>query len=143
MFEITENNVIADIDESLVKINKLKDRGATFSLDHFGSGFSSLNYLTLLPIDEVKFDKSFIDNIVKDNRNVVILNIMITIACDLGLKLVLEAVELLDQASLFSSLGVGVFQGFGCSKPLSESALTSFIAPHQQHSVTDACKKST
>ncbi len=110
MFEITENNVIADIDESLVKINKLKDRGATFSLDHFGSGFSSLNYLTLLPIDEVKFDKSFIENIVKDNRNVVILNIMITIACDLGLKLVLEAVELLDQASLFSSLGVGVFQ---------------------------------
>ncbi|MFT4609275.1 MAG: EAL domain-containing protein (putative c-di-GMP-specific phosphodiesterase class I) [Cellvibrionaceae bacterium] len=52
MFEITESNVIENIDESLIKINKLKDQGATFSLDDFGSGFSSLNYLTLLPIDD-------------------------------------------------------------------------------------------
>jgi diguanylate cyclase (GGDEF)-like protein/PAS domain S-box-containing protein len=131
MFEITESNVIANIDESLVKINMLKDQGATFSLDDFGSGFSSLNYLKLLPIDEIKIDKSFIDNIVEDNRNVVILNAIITIAHDLGLKLVIEGVESLDQATLLNKLGAEIYQGFYFSKPLSESDLISFIASQQ------------
>jgi diguanylate cyclase (GGDEF)-like protein/PAS domain S-box-containing protein len=131
MFEITESNVIENIDESLIKINKLKDQGARFSLDDFGSGFSSLNYLTLLPIDEIKIDKSFIDNIVEDNRNVVILNAIITIARDLDLKLVIEGVESLDQVTLLNKLGAEAYQGFYFSKPLSESDLTSFIASYQ------------
>jgi EAL domain-containing protein (putative c-di-GMP-specific phosphodiesterase class I) len=127
MFEITEGNVIANIDESLVKINKLRTHGATFSLDDFGSGFSSLNYLKLLPIDEIKTDKSFIDDIVEDDRNIVILNAIIAIARGLKLKLVVEGVESLDQVTLLNELGAKVYQGFYFSKPLSETDLIRFI----------------
>jgi len=127
MFEITEGNVIANIDESLVKINKLRTHGATFSLDDFGSGFSSLNYLKLLPIDEIKIDKSFIDDIVEDDRNIVILNAIIAIAQGLELKLVIEGVESLDQVTLLNELGAKVYQGFYFSKPLSETDLIRFI----------------
>ena len=130
MFEITESNVIAKIDESLIKINKLKDQGVKFSLDDFGSGFSCLNYLKLLPIDEIKIDKSFIDNIVDDNRNVVILTAIITIARDLDLELVIEGVECLEQVTLLNKLGARVYQGFHFSKPLAENDLISFIASH-------------
>jgi EAL domain-containing protein (putative c-di-GMP-specific phosphodiesterase class I) len=131
MFEITETNVIANIDESLVKINMLKDQGATFSLDDFGSGFSSLNYVTLLPIDKIKIDKSLIDNIIEDNRNVAILNAITAIARDLDLKLVIEGVESLDQVSLLNKLGAEAYQGFYFNKPLSESDLTSLIVSYQ------------
>jgi diguanylate cyclase (GGDEF)-like protein/PAS domain S-box-containing protein len=130
MFEITESHVIANIDESLIKINKLKDQGATFSLDDFGSGFSSLNYLKLLPIDEIKIDKSFIDDIVDDKRNVAILTAIITIAEDLDLKLVIEGVESLEQVTLLNELGARVYQGFHFSKPLTETDLISFITSH-------------
>ena len=108
MCENTERHVIANIDESLIKINKLIDQGATFSLDDVGSGFSSLNYLKLLPIDEIKSDKSFIDDIVDDKRNVAILTSIITIAEDLDLKLVIEGVESLAQVTLLNELGARV-----------------------------------
>jgi EAL domain-containing protein (putative c-di-GMP-specific phosphodiesterase class I) len=79
----------------------------------------------------VKIDKSFIDNIDEDNRNVVILNATIAIARDLDLKLVIEGVESLDQVILLNKLGAEAYQGFYFSKPLSESDLTSFIASYQ------------
>lgn len=130
ILEITENTVIENLDESLVKINILKEQGVTFSLDDFGSGFSSLNYLKLLPISEIKIDKSFIDDIVEDKRNTAILNAIISISTELDLNLIIEGVETIDQVKLLNKLGAEVYQGFYFSKPLSETDLISFIASH-------------
>jgi diguanylate cyclase (GGDEF)-like protein/PAS domain S-box-containing protein len=132
VLEITETTVIENLDDSIVKMNILKEYGVTFSLDDFGSGFSSLNYLKLLPINEIKIDKSFIDDIVDDRRNVVILNAIINIAKDLDLNLVIEGVESIEQVSLLNTLGAKVYQGFYFSEPLSENDLIKFIATHRQ-----------
>ncbi len=131
ILEITENTFIENLDESLVKINSLKEQGVTFSLDDFGSGFSSLNYLTVLPINEIKIDKSFIDDIVKDKRNTAILTAIIGIATELDLNLVIEGVESIDQVTLLKKLGAEVYQGFYFSKPLGETDLISFVLSHR------------
>lgn len=132
ILEITENTVFENLDESLLKINILKEQGVTFSLDDFGSGFSSLNYLKVLPINEIKIDKSFIDDIVEDKRNEAILAAVISITLKLDLNLVIEGVETLDQLKLLNTLGAEVYQGFYFSKPLSETQLISFITSHSQ-----------
>jgi EAL domain-containing protein (putative c-di-GMP-specific phosphodiesterase class I) len=119
--------VIENLAESLVKINMIKEQGVTFSLDDFGSGFSSLNYLKLLPISEIKIDKSFIDDISVDQRNEIILSAIITTASKLDLNLVVEGVESVEQVDFLNELGAKIYQGFYFSKPLSEKALISFI----------------
>lgn len=128
--EITENTVIENLEESLLKMNILKEQNVTFSLDDFGSGFSSLNYLKYLPINEIKIDKSFIDDIVQDKRNSVILNAIINIAAELNLNLIIEGVETIEQVTLLNNIGAKVYQGFYFSKPLSETDLVSFFESH-------------
>jgi diguanylate cyclase (GGDEF)-like protein/PAS domain S-box-containing protein len=130
ILEITENTVIENLVESVAKLNLIKKQGVSFSLDDFGSGFSSLIYLKLLPIDEIKIDKSFIDDIVADERNEVILSAIIGIADKLNLDLVVEGVETIEQITLLNKLEVKVYQGFYFSKPLTERNLIKFITSH-------------
>jgi diguanylate cyclase (GGDEF)-like protein/PAS domain S-box-containing protein len=132
ILEITENTVIENLAESVVKLNTIKEQGVSFSLDDFGSGFSSLNYLKLLPISEIKIDKSFIDDIVADERNEVILSAIIGIADKLNLDLVVEGVETIEQTTLLNKLGAKVYQGFYFSKPLTEHNLVEFIASRRE-----------
>ena len=127
ILEITENTVIENLAESVVKLNTIKEQGVSFSLDDFGSGFSSLNYLKILPINEIKIDKSFIDDIVADIRNEVILSAIISIADRLNLDLVVEGVETIEQITLLNELGAKFYQGFYFSKPLTEPNLVKFI----------------
>ncbi|MCC5451075.1 EAL domain-containing protein [Rheinheimera sp. UJ51] len=131
VLEITENTVIQNLDESMLKMTILKEFGVTFSLDDFGSGFSSLNYLKLLPINEIKIDKTFIDDIVEDRRNEVILEAIIKITQKLNLDLVIEGVESIAQVSLLNELGAKVYQGFYFSKPLSEIDFLSYAQSHR------------
>lgn len=135
ILEITENTVIENLAESVVKLNTIKEQGVSFSLDDFGSGFSSLNYLKLLPISEIKIDKSFIDDIVADERNGVILTAIIDIADKLNLNLVVEGVETIEQITLLNKLGAKVYQGFYFSKPLTEPNLVKFITSHKEHPI--------
>jgi diguanylate cyclase (GGDEF)-like protein/PAS domain S-box-containing protein len=128
ILEITETTVLENLDEALLKMNILKEQGITFSLDDFGSGYSSLNYLKLLPISEIKIDKSFIDDIVEDKRNTAILDAIISIALALELSLVVEGVETLEQVQVLNALGAKVFQGFYFSKPLCEEDLSKYMA---------------
>jgi diguanylate cyclase (GGDEF)-like protein/PAS domain S-box-containing protein len=132
ILEITENTVIENLSESVIKLNTIKKQGVSFSLDDFGSGFSSLNYLKLLPINEIKIDKSFIDDIVTDERNEVILSAIVDIADKLNLDLVVEGVETIEQTTLLDKLGAKVYQGFYFSKPLTETELIDFIALHRK-----------
>ncbi len=116
--EITESVFIEDINDAVEKLVKLKEYGVSISLDDFGTGYSSLNYLRSLPIDEIKIDRSFINDIVKDPQARIMVKSIIELAKNFEMSVVSEGVEELEQLELLKSLNVPAFQGFYFSKPL-------------------------
>jgi diguanylate cyclase (GGDEF)-like protein len=115
--EITESVLIESYDIILTKLNYLKSYGFTLSLDDFGTGYSSLSYLQTLPINELKIDKQFIDEILITDKSHFLLDTIIDLAHKLNLTIVAEGVEHLQQAEYLSERGCHIMQGFYFSKP--------------------------
>lgn len=128
VIEITESSVISNLDRSIAKMEKLIQKGLNFSMDDFGSGYSSLSHLKEIPISEIKIDRSFIENIIHDEKNKAILEAIINIAERFKYKLVIEGVETKEQVDLLNSLGGKIYQGFYFSRPLSEEEAVKFIS---------------
>lgn len=116
--EITESSIMEDTIGSIMKLNELKEMGIKISLDDFGKGYSSLNYLKILPIDTLKIDKSFIQNIECDPKEKVITESIIRMAKALGITVLAEGIENEIQYSLLQELDCDAMQGFYFSKPL-------------------------
>ncbi|WP_281950644.1 EAL domain-containing protein [Nitrosophilus kaiyonis] len=116
-FELTENVLIQNFNESIEKINDLKKLGIQFSIDDFGTGYSSLKYLKKLPVDIIKIDKSFIKDIDKNFDNRKIVESIIDIANHFELKTVAEGVEREIEKDILKELGCDFAQGFYFSKP--------------------------
>lgn len=116
--EITESLFIQDLDYVLEMINQFKAEGISVSLDDFGTGYSSLSLLKNLPIDELKIDKSFVDDIVEDKDARLLLQGIIDIAHKMGITIVAEGVETLEQKQILDDLGCEVFQGYYFYKPM-------------------------
>lgn len=95
-------------------------RNISIAMDDFGTGYSSLKYLNLLPIDTLKIDKSFVDDIAKNNIDKNFIDIIIALAHRMGLKVVAEGVETEIQKSVLTSQGCDKIQGYIFSKPLAE-----------------------
>lgn len=91
--------------------------GVRFSLDDFGTGYSSMSYLKHMPLDQLKIDKSFVDEILTDNTDRAIARTVVTLAENLGLEVVAEGVELREQWELLVSIGCRSFQGYLFGKP--------------------------
>ncbi len=119
MLVIAEGMLREDIDETIEKLNALKKLGVKISIDDFGAGFSSLYYLTRLPLDEIKIDKTYVHNIIEDKDDAVIVKSIMDIARHFSLKPVAEGVENKEQASFLRDIGCPVFQGYLFSGPLS------------------------
>lgn len=115
--EITEDVLIEDSKEAITFLEKLKSVGFKISLDDFGSGYSSLTYLTFMPIDKVKLDKSLIDKYLNSDYASIIQNI-IRIAHDLKLLVVAEGVELQEQCELLKEIDCDYIQGYFFSRPV-------------------------
>ncbi len=126
-FEITEHSLIENFDESLSVIEALKALGFRISLDDFGTRFSSLNYLSKIPFDTLKIDKTYIDHVTEEGNNQIIVEQIIQLATRLGLKIVAEGIELQDQKEVLSSLGCLYGQGYLMSKPLSSENLLELL----------------
>lgn len=110
--EITEGIFIDDLQYLIPVLNKIRDLGVKLSMDDFGTGYSSLSLLKQLPVDELKIDKSFIDNITTRNEDrLMVLNI-IDIAQNLGIKVVAEGIEHEEQAIMLLELGCNLQQGY-------------------------------
>ncbi|MGP1441206.1 MAG: putative bifunctional diguanylate cyclase/phosphodiesterase [Anaerovoracaceae bacterium] len=118
VIEITESVLIDSPDKAIDTINQLHDLGISFSIDDFGTGFSSMSYLQCLPIDEMKIDKSFIDNIATDSKNREFVNMMVYVGHQLDLKVVAEGVEDEEQYNIFRDMNVDLIQGYYFSKPV-------------------------
>ena len=115
--EITESVFLADSQENLKTLERLKRLGVSIALDDFGVGYSSLSYLTAFPFDEVKIDKSFIDRIGR-SETIAVLGSIVQLAKTLNLSIVAEGVETCEQVEKIRSLGITLGQGYFFSKPV-------------------------
>jgi diguanylate cyclase (GGDEF)-like protein len=116
--ELTESLVIANVQDTVLKMEALKAIGVRFSMDDFGTGQSSLTYLTTLPLDQLKIDQSFVRNIGVQNRDSVIIDTIIGMATNLGLEVIAEGVETVAQRSFLLNHGCHLFQGYLFAKPV-------------------------
>lgn len=116
--ELTESLVLDDIEDTIVKMQQLKEIGVRFSLDDFGTGYSSLNYLTKLPIDQLKIDKSFVHNIGLKERDAIIAQTIIGMAINLGLESIAEGVETEEHRAFLEQHGCNIYQGYLFSRPV-------------------------
>lgn len=118
--EVTESIAANDLDSIIDSLNSLREMGIKISLDDFGTGFSSLNYLRLLPIDMLKIDKSFINDIGKSTSHETITKSVIDIAHAMNAAVVAEGVETSEQLKFLQSHNCDYIQGFLFSRPLPE-----------------------
>lgn len=128
MLEITEGVIIDDTEVAITKMHALKELGVRISMDDFGTGYSSLTYLRLLPLDELKIDKSFINDITTDPNDAVIVGNIISMTHELGYSVIAEGVETLEQQRLLFEQGCKHYQGYYFSKPLNELDLESYLS---------------
>ncbi|MGR9086056.1 MAG: putative bifunctional diguanylate cyclase/phosphodiesterase [Gammaproteobacteria bacterium] len=118
ILEITEGAVMHDPESAMEIINRLRKMGYHFSIDDFGTGYSSLAYLRKLPLAELKIDKSFVTDIIKNENDSAIVKSTISLAHNLGLIVTAEGVEDQETMELLKQYGCDVVQGYHLSKPL-------------------------
>lgn len=116
--ELTETLVMRDVEDTLEYLKMLKNAGVQLSVDDFGTGYSSLSYLKKFPIDRIKIDRSFISDITKNSNDAAIVIAIIAMAHCMGLSVIAEGVETLDQLNFLKLHGCDEIQGFLVAEPL-------------------------
>lgn len=116
--ELTESTVMSDPEESIAILEKLSKMGVLVSVDDFGTGYSSMSYLRRLPIDKLKIDRSFINEVMSRPEDASIVQAIVSLAHSLRLKVVAEGVESSEQLEFLRSLGCDQYQGFHYSPAL-------------------------
>lgn len=125
--ELTENMIMENASSNVEKLNDLKKIGVKTSIDDFGTGYSSLSYLQKFSLDELKIDKSFIQTIQSALDKSPIVKAVVSLAHDLGMKVVAEGVETRHQLAHVHALRCEEYQGFLCSEPLRAEDFQRFI----------------
>jgi len=120
--EVTEDAVIADPARALQTLDALRRLGVRLSIDDFGTGYSSFAYLRELPVDELKIDRAFVQELGSDRKNRGIVKAVVELAHGLGLKVVAEGVEDAETAEILQRMGCDLLQGYWFGKPV----------PHEQ-----------
>ncbi len=118
MLEITESAYTEDSKRIIEVVEKLRSLGHKIEMDDFGSGYSSLNMLTSMPIDALKMDKAFIRNIQPGNKEMALVTLVLKIAQTLGVPVIAEGVETEEECKLLKDAGCDIIQGYYFSKPL-------------------------
>ncbi len=126
--ELTESLLVSNVEDTIVKMTALRDMGVRFSLDDFGTGFSSLSYLKRLPLDQLKIDQSFVRDILVDANDAAIAKMVIALAGSMGLAVIAEGVEVEAQRTRLAEMGCENYQGYLFSKPLPIAELEALLA---------------
>ncbi len=127
MLEITESAYTADSKHIIEVVKNLRSLGHKVEMDDFGSGYSSLNMLTSMPIDVLKMDKAFIRNIQPGNKEMKLVELVLDIAKNLGVLVVAEGVETEDELKLLKEAGCDIIQGYYFSKPIPPEEMSRFV----------------
>ncbi|SFV50555.1 diguanylate cyclase/phosphodiesterase (GGDEF & EAL domains) with PAS/PAC sensor(s) [hydrothermal vent metagenome] len=130
-FEILENDLIAEFDTVVAHIKRLKQKGIKFSIDDFGTGYSSISYMRKLPVDKLKIDRYFIQNL-EDEANAKLVNMAIDVAKTFELEVVVEGIENKEQLAFIRESGALCFQGFLYSEPMKKEQFVKLL--HRQNS---------
>lgn len=136
IFEITESIFMDGHEEHLCRIQALRDAGCQIAIDDFGTGFSALNYLRLYPMDLVKIDRSFVQQIPLHTQDRLLLQGLISIVHNLGMQLVVEGVEREEQQAFICEQGCSFTQGYLFSRPLAWPDLLSYLQQHHRSEIT-------
>lgn len=126
-FEITESAMMTNPEKSIQVLNKLHQLGVKLSVDDFGTGFSSLAYLKLLPVNELKIDKSFVIDMEQDESDRLIVHSTIELSHNLGLKVVAEGIENENCWNMLLDMGCDTAQGYYMSKPVDKDVFSSLL----------------
>ncbi len=125
--ELTESLVLDNVKNAIAKMHQLRTRGVQFSVDDFGTGYSSLAYLTSLPLHELKIDQSFVRNLGQRPTDDVIVQTIIGMASNLGLEVIAEGVETLEQKEFLARHGCQLFQGYLFGRPMPMTELEALL----------------
>ena len=126
--EITESLVMEDIESNMRKLKEVRGLGLSIAIDDFGTGFSSLGYLSKLPVETLKIDRSFIVTMLKDPDTMTLVQTIISLAHSLRLKVVAEGVDQEEQSKYLRLLRCDEMQGYLFSKPLPFAQMTQMLA---------------
>lgn len=124
--ELTESLVIDNVADTIAHMQAIKALGVQFSMDDFGTGFSSLSYLKRLPLNQLKIDRSFVIDIISNAHDAAIVQTIISMGKTLGLHVIAEGVETESQLNCLTQYGCTAFQGFLFSRPLTLADFEEF-----------------
>jgi EAL domain-containing protein (putative c-di-GMP-specific phosphodiesterase class I) len=125
--EITESALVTDDDLSRRFLNRLRDQGVRLSIDDFGTGFSSLAYLTKLPVHELKIDRAFVARLPSSHADLAVVASVVGLAHQLGLQALAEGVETEEQLTTVRRLGCDLVQGYVSGPPMDADAIDRLL----------------
>ncbi|MFB2971597.1 EAL domain-containing protein [Aerosakkonema sp. BLCC-F183] len=125
--EITESTIMSNTEFAIGLLKELKQRKIQLSIDDFGTGYSSLSYLHRFPIDTLKIDRSFVSQMSVDTENLEIVRVIVNLAHNLGMDVIAEGVENVEQIALLEALKCEYGQGYFFAKPLDRKAASAFL----------------
>jgi EAL domain-containing protein (putative c-di-GMP-specific phosphodiesterase class I) len=131
-FELTESAVMSDGEHTIQMLNAIKNLGFALSIDDFGTGYSSLSYLARFPLDELKIDRAFINDIDTVPKQVTLIENIINLGKALNMSIVAEGVETRQQATLLSNLNCDYIQGFHFYRPLPKNELEAILVKNSR-----------
>jgi len=124
--ELTESTLVANPEEAIQTLKRMKEIGANVSIDDFGTGYSSLSYLTRFPLDSLKIDRAFVTNLPDDDA-VAVVRAIILMSKSLNFNIIAEGVETENQVGFLHALGCQVGQGYLFSKPIESEAFVKLL----------------
>ncbi|QLL12142.1 putative bifunctional diguanylate cyclase/phosphodiesterase [Pseudomonas chlororaphis] len=130
--EVTETGLMEDISTAAQHLLSLRRSGALIAIDDFGTGYSSLSYLKSLPLDKIKIDKSFVQDLLDDDDDATIVRAIIQLGKSLGMQVIAEGVETAEQEAYIISEGCHEGQGYHYSKPLPARELSAYLKQAQR-----------
>jgi diguanylate cyclase (GGDEF)-like protein len=125
--ELTESAIMSDVEDNIIRLQNLKDMGITIAVDDFGTGYSSLSYLKKFPIDTLKIDRSFIEDIADNENDEAIVKAIMALAESMNLNVVAEGIESVEQLKILHAFNCGLIQGFYFSEPLTNDEFVYFV----------------
>jgi diguanylate cyclase (GGDEF)-like protein len=130
--EVTEGFIMSEIHASIDALRQLRDMGIKLAIDDFGTGYSSLSYLKKLPINRLKIDRSFVQDLADDNDDAAIVKAIVSLGHSLQLEIVAEGVETPYQENYLRQLGCEMGQGYLYSQPLPSAQIEVLVRNHNQ-----------
>jgi len=126
--ELTESLVVINIDETVARMNEIRQLGVGFAMDDFGTGHSSLAYLTRLPLDQLKIDQSFVHKMMVNRSDGAVVQTIVSLAKNLAIEVIAEGVETTEQHAFLEAMGCRLFQGYLYGAPVTAEEFAGVLA---------------